>query len=78
MRYMRIVIPFIVMLALVISVPSAWPAGQTAEKAAAAGKGLNLVALHGKQECTSCHGKDLMPDDNETVLYGRCTSCHGG
>ncbi len=33
--------------------------------------------LKKQMECSSCHGKDLIPDDSETVVNQQCISCHG-
>lgn len=40
-----------------------------------------LAAIHGTKQnlsCGACHGKQLIPDDNETVINKQCVSCHGG
>lgn len=39
-----------------------------------------LAAKHGSKSisCGSCHQKQLIPDDNETVLNKQCIACHGG
>jgi hypothetical protein len=38
-----------------------------------------LAATHGKANlsCGACHQKQLIPDDNETVVNKQCMSCHG-
>lgn len=40
-----------------------------------------IAVAHGKKQnlsCGACHGKQLIPDDNETVVNKQCVSCHGG
>lgn len=39
-----------------------------------------LAATHGSKNisCGACHQKQLIPDDNETVLNKQCVACHGG
>lgn len=40
-----------------------------------------LAAVHGSKlnlSCGACHQKQLIPDDNETVVNKQCVSCHGG
>jgi hypothetical protein len=39
-----------------------------------------LAAIHGRKNisCGACHQKQLVPDDNETVLNKQCVACHGG
>jgi Cytochrome c3 len=39
-----------------------------------------LAATHGNKNisCGSCHQKQLIPGDNETVLNKQCVTCHGG
>jgi Cytochrome c3/Cytochrome c554 and c-prime len=39
-----------------------------------------LAAKHGSKNisCSGCHQKQLIPDDNETVLNKQCVACHGG
>lgn len=39
-----------------------------------------LAAAHGKKNlsCGACHEKQLIPNDNETVVNKQCVSCHGG
>jgi hypothetical protein len=40
-----------------------------------------LAGTHGSTRdlsCGACHGTQLIPDDNETVLNERCVGCHGG
>lgn len=44
-------------------------------------QGPNLAALHGSKKdlsCGACHGTQLIPDDNETVINQSCVDCHGG
>ena len=38
-----------------------------------------LAATHGNKNisCGACHQKQLIPDDNETVLNKQCVTCHG-
>jgi hypothetical protein len=39
-----------------------------------------LAARHGSKEnlsCGACHQKQLIPDDNETVINRHCVRCHG-
>jgi hypothetical protein len=43
-------------------------------------RGPNLAAAHGGQKnlsCGACHGQQLIPDDNETVVNASCVDCHG-
>lgn len=43
-------------------------------------EGPNLASLHGNKKqlsCGACHGTQLIPDDNETVLNASCVDCHG-
>ncbi len=40
-----------------------------------------LAATHGTKQnlsCGACHQKQLIPDDNETVVNKQCVTCHGG
>jgi hypothetical protein len=39
-----------------------------------------LAARHGSMDlsCGACHVKELIPDDNETVVNRQCVACHGG
>lgn len=39
-----------------------------------------LAATHGNKNisCGACHQKQLIPNDNETVLNKQCVICHGG
>ena len=40
-----------------------------------------LAATHGSKQnlsCGACHQKQLIPDDNETVVNKQCVACHGG
>ncbi len=38
-----------------------------------------LDSVHARKDlaCRACHGKTLIPDDNETRENGRCITCHG-
>jgi hypothetical protein len=39
-----------------------------------------IAAIHGRKlnlSCGACHGKQLIPDDNETVVNKQCVTCHG-
>lgn len=39
-----------------------------------------LAAAHGSKKnlsCGACHQKQLIPDDNETVINKQCVACHG-
>jgi hypothetical protein len=39
-----------------------------------------LAATHGSKlnlSCGACHQKQLIPDDNETVVNKQCVACHG-
>lgn len=39
-----------------------------------------LAATHGSKQnlsCGACHQKQLIPDDNETVVNKQCVACHG-
>lgn len=44
-------------------------------------EGPNLASAHGNKKqlsCGACHGTQLIPDDNETVINQSCVDCHGG
>lgn len=48
---------------------------------ASAASSKGLAAVHGNKldlSCGACHGKQLIPDDNETVVNKQCVACHGG
>jgi hypothetical protein len=39
-----------------------------------------LASIHGTKHnlsCGACHQKQLIPDDNETVINKQCAACHG-
>jgi fumarate reductase flavoprotein subunit len=64
------------------TVPQAQPARQEAlqpAKAPVVSGGGNLADIHQAKavDCTSCHGKSMEVDDNETVVNAHCTECHG-
>lgn len=48
---------------------------------ASAASSKGLAAIHSTKQnlsCGACHGKQLIPDDNETVVNKQCVACHGG
>ena len=77
MSHIKKSIVLVAFLSLVILVPTLYAASEGAQKSTEPAKNQNLAGLHKQAACTSCHGKNLVPDDNETVLNRQCISCHG-
>jgi fumarate reductase flavoprotein subunit len=76
MKKIGIIAILLFALALALSLAVVW-AEETKQAKPAAGNFLADMHLGKGLECSACHGKKTVVDDNETIVNAKCVECHG-